>query len=190
MEKKDAKQQIIDAFRKLMDEQAFDEITVSAIIKAAGVSRATFYRNFRDKYDVMNLIFSDKFRNMFLNNPEIDDYKHFLLQYCRFLLQNKNYFIHAAEVEGQNSFLEVLFDMGMNYYCEQIRKALGVKQLSDETLFSVRLFTSGTVYMTKEWLNNGLEESPEKLSTMVYNSMPPVMCQCFSTDMPLQKDVS
>ena len=54
----DAKQKILNAFNELICEQDFYSVTVRQIVRKAGVSRATFYRHFHDKYDVMNYNFS------------------------------------------------------------------------------------------------------------------------------------
>ena len=44
---------------KLISEVDFNKISVETIMKEAGVSRSTFYRYFKDKYDVMNANFKN-----------------------------------------------------------------------------------------------------------------------------------
>ncbi|MBR3178888.1 MAG: helix-turn-helix transcriptional regulator, partial [Clostridia bacterium] len=39
---------------RLIRKAEFESLTVNDIVREAGISRATFYRHFRDKYDVMN----------------------------------------------------------------------------------------------------------------------------------------
>ncbi|MBR6479997.1 MAG: TetR/AcrR family transcriptional regulator, partial [Clostridia bacterium] len=48
------KNDILTAFNALIETKGFDKITVQMIIDEAGIGRATFYRYFKDKYDVMN----------------------------------------------------------------------------------------------------------------------------------------
>ena len=50
----DTKGIIIEAMKQLLAEQRFDKITVQNIIDRAHCSRGTFYRHFKDKYDIMN----------------------------------------------------------------------------------------------------------------------------------------
>ena len=50
---------IIDGFNRLISEVDFNKISVEMIMKEAGVSRSTFYRYFKDKYDVMNANFKN-----------------------------------------------------------------------------------------------------------------------------------
>ena len=47
-------QDILRAFNRLINSRGVENISVSMIADEAGVSRATFYRHFKDKYDVMN----------------------------------------------------------------------------------------------------------------------------------------
>ena len=50
---------ITDGFTRLIGEVDFQKITVDMIMKEAGISRSTFYRYFKDKYDVMNANFKN-----------------------------------------------------------------------------------------------------------------------------------
>ena len=52
-----SKHYIIDALFKLMEDSDFKDITVSDIAKKAGVGRATFYRYFSSKEDVIRFFF-------------------------------------------------------------------------------------------------------------------------------------
>lgn len=44
---------ILLAVKELMKKNAWGKITVEAVAKRAGVSKATFYRHFKDKYDLL-----------------------------------------------------------------------------------------------------------------------------------------
>lgn len=48
-----AKQRLLDALEALTMEQGFDTWTVGDLLKRAGVSRSSFYANFRDKEDLL-----------------------------------------------------------------------------------------------------------------------------------------
>ena len=64
---------IFNAFNKLIQTKSFDDITVLEICQKANVSTSSFYRHYKDKYDVMN-----------------DNYKRILDQYIN-SKQNHNY---------------------------------------------------------------------------------------------------
>jgi len=48
-----------DALVELIEERDFDSLTVSEITERALVSRAAFYRNYQDKYDLVEKIFDE-----------------------------------------------------------------------------------------------------------------------------------
>ena len=50
---------IIDALANLMKEKSFDSLTVKDIAARAGINRTTFYRHFRDKFDIASVILDD-----------------------------------------------------------------------------------------------------------------------------------
>jgi AcrR family transcriptional regulator len=50
------RQEIKDAFIRLIDAKGFNNLTVSDITREAGVSRGTFYVHYTDKYDLLEKI--------------------------------------------------------------------------------------------------------------------------------------
>ena len=54
-----------DALIELIEEQSFDVLTVGELTKRAMVSRAAFYRNYQDKYDLVEQIFAEAMQALF-----------------------------------------------------------------------------------------------------------------------------
>ena len=54
-----------DALIGLIEEEGFDAITVGALTERAMVSRAAFYRNYQDKYDLVEQIFEEALSTLF-----------------------------------------------------------------------------------------------------------------------------
>ena len=53
MKRKTAKEILAESFRELAESKPVDKITVPNIIENCGYSKTTFYRLFKDKYDLM-----------------------------------------------------------------------------------------------------------------------------------------
>ncbi len=51
----DARQRILDAFSAALLEQAYDRLSISALLRRAGVGRTTFYAQFRDKEELFEI---------------------------------------------------------------------------------------------------------------------------------------
>lgn len=60
-------QKIMDAFLTVLEETSFQRVTVSNIITSAKVNRTTFYKYFRDKYELkeiyLKMIMDDFYEN-------------------------------------------------------------------------------------------------------------------------------
>jgi AcrR family transcriptional regulator len=54
-----------EALIALIEERGFDTLTVGELAKRAMVSRAAFYRNYRDKYDLVEQIFEEAMSKLF-----------------------------------------------------------------------------------------------------------------------------
>ncbi|CAM3435124.1 TetR/AcrR family transcriptional regulator [Kibdelosporangium persicum] len=62
-----------DALVELIDERGFERITVGEITARAMVSRAAFYRNYKDKYHLAEQVFDDALGPLMDTAPETRD---------------------------------------------------------------------------------------------------------------------
>ena len=53
MKRKTAREILADSFRELAQTKNIDKITVQDVVENCGYSAATFYRQFKDKYDLI-----------------------------------------------------------------------------------------------------------------------------------------
>jgi len=61
-----------DALIELIEERGFEALTVGEIAERSMVSRAAFYRNYQDKYDLVEQIFAEAMQALFqaVSSPE------------------------------------------------------------------------------------------------------------------------
>src|SRR5215472_1203375 len=53
-----------EALIELIEERGFEALTIGEITERAMVSRAAFYRNYQDKYDLVEQIFAEAMSNL------------------------------------------------------------------------------------------------------------------------------
>lgn len=94
----DTKGIIVEAMNQLLKEQKFEKITVQNIIDRAHCSRGTFYRHFKDKYDIMNYFYLETNQDI-ISNSELSG-KEKTEAIVDSVLKNKEYFGGVADVEG------------------------------------------------------------------------------------------
>jgi AcrR family transcriptional regulator len=66
---------ILDTAAGLYQQQGIEETRVSDIIEASGLSRATFYRYFKDQYDILNAVVVREF-SLMMEKYERDQFMH------------------------------------------------------------------------------------------------------------------
>ena len=57
------KYRLAEAMNTCMKTTSVDDITIRQIVEVCGVTRQTFYRNFLDKYDLINWYFDNLLQN-------------------------------------------------------------------------------------------------------------------------------
>jgi len=168
--KSDTKNILMGSLCALLKEKSFESITIKDIIDDCGASRATFYRHFKDKYYLMNWFYKQRVDELINNNSL--DYKEILIQCIYFFKENQRYFTEVMKVHGQNSFTEFLYTYSLDCCKKRIVNTLGIDEIPYNILFSLKLYNAGLVFMTTELLNSSLKDSPEKISQLIYDSMP------------------
>ncbi|MFR1728267.1 TetR family transcriptional regulator [[Clostridium] hylemonae] len=99
-----------EKFKKLMKEKSFDKITIKMITDEAGVIRPTFYNYFQDKYEVMEWLLREDVFDSVEELIHMDMELEALKVLFRKIERDKEYYVKAFQVEGQNSFEEMMFD--------------------------------------------------------------------------------
>jgi len=100
---------IIDAFNRLITEHDFQKISVDMIIKEADISRSTFYRYFKDKYDVMNANFKNLLDH-YISPERSRNYRELCYHLFKFGQENLKFLRRALDSTGFNSFSNFIYN--------------------------------------------------------------------------------
>lgn len=97
-----------EALNKLLEHKSFQDIKISEIIKKAGISRATFYRNFSNKEDIVilkvKMMFQEFFRDL------MDYYEHGGEEDEQYLIQQ---FFH--KVDEEEKVIDTVIQTNLEY---------------------------------------------------------------------------
>lgn len=161
---------LCDSFKELMLHHSFDKITIKMITDGAGVIRPTFYNYFQDKYELLEWTFRENVMKtvdmLLVNNMAREAIKMIFICFDK----EKQFYKKALQMEGQNSFEEILnrilyglcYDIIKSYETDAVKKS-GI--LSEEQI--ARFYSTGLVYTIKTWL---LEEHGEVPVEKVYET--------------------
>lgn len=164
------KQKIAYTFEKLLVAKSFDEITVSSVIEASGISRGTFYRYFKDKYDIVDYSIKNHLDTFFEPYLKGSSFQMVHEKFHEYLYSKKEFFYEAMKTEGPNSFENSIIEASMDLF----RTIYEMKSVTVtvELLNVTELYCYGAVSYLKKWVSGGFKESPECISRVTYIGIP------------------
>lgn len=152
---------IVNSFRELLKNESFDHITIHDICDNCSISRMTFYRYFRDKYELMNWVYISQMRTIFNNNLDFSGWIVIIDKMLDIIIQNSQYFMKVANTKGQNSFEEFLVSYGMEYCMLSLKKEFH-DDIPTALIYAVRFYCVGTTRLVLEWIKGGMKEPKEE----------------------------
>jgi len=148
------------ALIRLLQKKDFSEITVSEIVKTAGVSRSSFYRNFESKEQLLLRYLYDLYADFFGSGevlaqiPEYNGMQDFLLPRFRFikdhhdlfLVLRKHNLLYYAFEQLENDLIHLLtgYDSSLPDYCRA-------------------MFSGSCAGIIRMWIDHDFRESEEEM---------------------------
>lgn len=167
----DIKQRLAEAMKECMRSTSVENITVKQIVETAGVSRQTFYRNFMDKYDLINWYFDRLLEQSFQEMGDGETIREGLIKKFTYIREERLFFTTAFRVDEQNNLKEHDFIMIYEFYCRLIREK--VEEVPDAmTRKLLEMYCWSSIYMTVQWVLKGMKESEEELADLMILAMP------------------
>lgn len=159
---------IAQGVKQLLQTTDFEDLSVGEIAKHCGISRNTFYYHFKDKYDIISWIFYTEITPIIEDASEIENWDDGLLALCKYMQDNKNFYIKVLQVQGQNSFTECLMEFYANLVRNLLLKAKGEQVLDPRQIRIVSNFYAfGLTGVVSTWAKNGMKAQPEPVIHML-----------------------
>ncbi len=170
----DTKHIISNAYISLLDEHPSSEITVKKILERAHVSRPTFYRHFRDIFDLSTWVY-EEYMDQQIANGKIESLEENLCAALGFLSQNKAYFRKVIKDSRGNALFEFLCSSTRNFEIQLCQDAVGRLELTDRELMEIEIYTYGSSKVVCDWISNGCKMPHEQVTEVLVHSMPSVV---------------
>lgn len=165
------KLRLAQAMNQCMKKASVENITIKEICFEANCSRQTFYRCFKDKYDLINWYFDRILRISFDRMGQGRTIKDGLLKKFQYIQEESLFFRAAFSIDSQNNLRQHDFEMIYAFYLDLITKK---KQypLHSKQRDILEIYCFASVYRTVKWVLNGAKESPEELVDILIQIMP------------------
>lgn len=173
------KYRLAQAVKECMKTTPVDKITVKEIAEACKTTRQTFYRNFQDKYDLINWYFDKLVLSCFEQIGVSHTVEESLTQKLRFIQEEKAFFMGAFRSDDHNSLKEHDFELILQFYQELIARKTK-SPMEKDIRFLLEMYCQGSVYMTVKWILGGMEEAPEQMARNLVEAMPPRLERVFA----------
>ena len=162
---------LAESLKHLMAVIPFEKITVKEIVEACGVTRQTFYRNFQDKYDLINWYFDKILAESFEHMGEGQTVYESLVNKFQYIQKETLFFRAAFKNDDQNCLRDHDFELITQFYTGRIEGNTG-KKMSDKIRFQLEMYCQGSIYMTVQWVLGNHKATPETLARFLSESMP------------------
>lgn len=147
-----------EALVQLMEEKPFDSITIDEIAAEAGVGRATYFRNFKSKDELlsfkMDMLLKKWYTKNSKNTSAADGLK-FLLE---FYYSNKDFFL---PIYKDKKGAEIMSSLDKKFF-PQI--------YNEENNYQEMFYIGGINGVFEKWFKCGFKETPEEM-IMIFNSL-------------------
>lgn len=157
------KECILTALLRLMEVKSYSSITITDITTLAGVSRMAYYRNYKNKDEI-------------LINHLVEQEKRLINELHGEPANTVNQMIcYIAEFFQENVLvIKAVFDAGLghmltNMLGERIQNYFPVVNTSVSGKYAVQFYVSAVIGVFRMWFDNGMVESAGEISDILCN---------------------
>ena len=179
MKTQDIKYKLAEAMKSCMKTTAVENITVKQIVETCGVSRQSFYRNFIDKYDLVNWYFDRLLEQSFKEMGKGETIRDGLVKKFQYIKEERLFFTAGFKGDEQNNLKEHDFFMIYEFYCSLIREKTSSPP-DYHTRKLLEMYCQASIYMTVQWVMKGMTESEEDFADFMIEGMPETLKKLFT----------
>lgn len=146
------KECITKALIKQMETQSFEDISITSLVKTAGVSRVSFYRNFKSKQDILEKHLDTLIKEWGKEFEEKGDPTYFSESLLTHYYNYKDFYL-------------LLYRQGLSpLIYENIRSATGIDASQNNIERYAKSLVAGSIFgWVDEWLRQGMTETPQEI---------------------------
>lgn len=167
---REVQNRLASSFKELACQYPVEKITIKMITDKAGVIRPTFYNHFEDKYDLLEWIINEDIlqpAQLLLDSGMLSEAMRLMFHS---IAKEKEFYMHIARLEGQNSFQEMVTSRISNILSIMIELKLEGKTMVSSWLTPQHIaeyYSQSMTYVLMSWIQGGMELSAEEL-TKIY----------------------
>lgn len=153
------KQLFADSLKSILEKKSIDKITIKELCDECSFSRRTFYRHFRDMYDLVEWIYKHDINDKINSQKDFTCWKKCLLHLFNYFYINKDMTYIIIKFTDLHNFENFLYESAYKFIkdiVEQEGKRYFIKKPDVE--FLINYYTLSFVSMLIQWMKNGMKD--------------------------------
>lgn len=171
MDRQEINLMLAEGLKRSMKINEFEKVRVGDICEQSGVSRQTFYRHFKDKYDLLNWYFGVILNNSFKHMGQGSTLHEALVKKLTYIKEERLFFTQAFKYDEQNNLKDHDYELIYSFYKNKLTQTTN-QLLPSNIDFILQMYCQGSVFMTLQWLINGCQESVLDMVDNLIQAMP------------------
>jgi len=170
--------QLYDALVELVSLEPIENINVSQITKQAKVSRSTFYRNFYDKYALINCYYNTILTKTLYRYDKDLSWKEAEAAIYAEISHNLPFYQNALKSKATNSLKAHIFRISRDFHFSILKKN-GVCLTDWKNVKTMEAHIYGNLEIMCDWINSGMKEPISEMIDLQNSLIPPQFVSYF-----------
>jgi len=166
------KRVLASTLKEIAEKKSLSKITINDLTQACGVSRQTFYNNFKDIYDLVEWIYLKEVVTPIERGKIYDKWQDALTSIFQYISENHVFVLNTYRSFGKEFLEKVLRQEIELFLSNQVFKKIEVtKEEAKQVEFSYSFYTYALVGVGLDWIEKQMPESVEELVERIENVM-------------------
>lgn len=174
MKRKTAREILADSFRELAQDIPIDRITVRDIIRNCGYSQATFYRQFKDKYDLIAWSYTRDLEAILDRlTGDAHSWRQAFESAAAYFAGHRQYLANLLiHTGGYDSFIINMAAIHSRIMQKTLDRLAKTEPVDDRIRMYLQIYCYGTVLFSCDWILGKYDLSEKELADMYENALP------------------
>lgn len=160
-----ARNAIAQTLYEMLEKTPFDQITVTALISACGISRSTFYYHFKDLNDLLEWCMITHFSKVLGKYRTYATWPDGFLRILKEIYAEKDILLRVIDYVDRSTLEKALYDPVYHLLYDVLsEKAQNSTVSEDKKKFIADFYKYGFTGLVLGWIEGGFQETPEELA--------------------------
>ena len=168
------RQLLADSLKKLLQKKPLEKITIKELVEDCGVNRQTFYYNFQDIYDLLDVWMSTRLGMLKKSVPESKGWKEEVRVFLKYCQSHPQLVTNLLSSTSRSHLEQYIFTESDIFFYDYVRERTAGMPLSEESIryiaqFNRYSFIGFFLKFTWEKMQTDVDESVDRLEK-VFNA--------------------